>query len=353
MSALNANAKGRGVAAIAVLFVAVVGAVLLRLIVSRGDWGWPDGQVFDALNYALFFELFDDDSGRLISVMDIRMVRVIIAAVVGVALATGGVSLQALLRNPLAEPFILGLSSGAAVGVMTQSVLAFFMDKHQGPAHEGALIGAMLCMAIVYLFGRRHGVIDPLGLLLVGVVISTINGSLIMTMRAFYTPPGQRNDTARWMMGYLDESVGSNNVLLVAVLTLAGLALLWRLGPAMDAAGFSDTEATSLGVNLPRLRKILFLIATVLAAGAVVLAGPIAFVGLISPHIARLLVGPSHRTLLLVAALLGALLIVLADVAAVVCDRGQGLLPIGVFTSILGGPIFLWMLRPHLGRDTQ
>ena len=276
--------------------------------------------------------------------------RVVIAITVGIALATGGVSLQALLRNPLAEPFILGLSSGAAVGVMVQMALAFEFQQHQGPAHEGALVGAMVSMAIVYVAGRRHGVIDPLGLLLVGVVIATINGALVMAIRAVYAPPGQRNDVARWMMGFLNENVGSSSVLLISLLTLMGLAVLWRFGPAMDVAGFSDTEATSLGVHLPLLRKLLFVVATVLAAGAVVLAGPVAFVGLIAPHMARLLVGPSHRNLLLCAALIGAVLIVMADVAAVVCDRGWGLLPIGIFTSLLGGPLFLWMLRPHLGR---
>jgi iron complex transport system permease protein len=329
----------------------LLAAMGLRLVAGSSALGWPDGSLVDALHYTFFFELAPKNI--ILSVMDLRVVRIVIAIVVGTALATGGVSLQALLRNPLAEPFILGLSSGAAVGVMAQSYLAFSLNKHQGPAHEGALIGAMVCMAIVYITGRRHGSIDPLGLLLVGVVISTINGALIMTMRAFYIPPGQRNDVGRWMMGYLNDIVGSNSVLFITILTFAGLVLLWCFGPAMDVAGFSDVEATSLGVNLPRLRKILFAIATFLAAGAVVLAGPIAFVGLISPHLARLLVGPSHRTLLLIAALIGAMLILLADVAAVLCDKGQGLLPIGIFTSILGGPLFLWMLRPHLGRGSQ
>ena len=155
------------------------------------------------------------------------------------------------------------------------------------------------------------------------------------------------------MMGYLNESVsGTPAVAVFTVGMLVGLGVLWRLGPAMDASTFSDVEARSVGVELDRLRVVLFVVASVLAAGAVVLAGPVAFVGLICPHGARLLLGPGHRGLLVGAGLLGASLILVADTSAVLIDRvyGVGLLPIGVFTAVVGGPVFVLMLRSHLGR---
>jgi iron complex transport system permease protein len=327
------------------LVIAALAACALRLYVGETN-KWPQGNLLDALNYALLGNV-----GDRATLMDLRVVRIVIAIIVGVALSISGVALQALLRNPLAEPFILGLSSGAAVGVMAQEIIEMRMQQHLGPIHLGALAGALLSMAVVYMAGRKRGVIDPLGLLLVGVVLSTINGALVMLMRAFYEPAGRRNNVAQWMMGFLNETVGSSHIVTIALLTAAGLAVLLWLAPAMDAAGFSDAEATSVGVNLQRLRVLLFFIASLLAAGAVVLAGPLAFVGLICPHLARLMFGPGHRTLLIGSALIGAILIVLADVGAVTLDFGRSMLPLGIFTALIGGPAFLWMLRPHLGRS--
>jgi iron complex transport system permease protein len=327
------------------LVVVALAACALRLYVGDTNQ-WPAGNVFDALRYAL-----TGSAGDRATLMDLRVVRIVIAVIVGVALAISGVALQALLRNPLAEPFILGLSSGAAVGVMAQEIIELQTQQHLGPIHLGALAGAMLSMAVVYMAGRKRGVIDPLGLLLVGVVLSTINGALIMLMRSFYEPAGRRNNVAQWMMGFLNETVGSTHIVTIALLTAGGLAVLLWLAPAMDAAGFSDAEATSVGVNLPRLRMLLFFVASLLAAGAVVLAGPLAFVGLICPHLARLMFGPGHRALLIGSALIGATLIVLADVGAVTLNFGRSLLPLGIFTALIGGPAFLWMLRPHLGRS--
>jgi len=281
-----------------------------------------------------------------------RWFRVCEAVIVGVALATAGVALQALLRNPLAEPFILGLSSGAAVGVMAQTLIQQSAQQIFGARYVGAMLGAAVSMAIVYAAGRRRGVIDPLGLLLTGVVLSTLNGA-VMLLLSFIDGRGLvRDSVARWMMGYLDEGLSRDMVITVAVITGLGLGILLYFARQMDAATFSDSEAHGLGVNLRRLRTILFAVSAILAGGAVVLAGPIAFVGLICPHIVRLLLGPRHRALLLGSALTGATLIVVADVIARETEQhfNYGLLPIGIFTSMIGGPLFLWMLRPHLGR---
>ena len=176
---------------------------------------------------------------------------------------------------------------------MAQLLLStYYLQRNLGPNQIVATIGAGLTMLVVYLLGRRRGVIDPVGLILVGVVISTLNGAAIMVIQ-YLVPAGLKDDLARWMMGYIDEGTSATTITTVAIVTLVGLVVTFATGRAMDVATFSDAEAVSMGVNLPRLRTVLFAVATLLAAGAVVLAGPIAFVGLISPHLARLLLGPS------------------------------------------------------------
>lgn len=284
-------------------------------------------------------------------VLELRTHRVLLAVIVGAGLAGSGVALQSLLRNPLAEPFVLGLSSGAALGVMAQMLTAHYLARPRGDVHYAAFLGAAASMGVVYLAGRRRGIIDPLGLLLVGVVLGTINGALIMLLNYLPAGPvGLREDVFRWMMGSLNEAVSTRDLGIIGGLTLAGLIVLWVHGRAMDVAGFSDEEALALGVNLRRLRVTLFLTASLLAAGAVMLGGPLAFVGLICPHLVRLILGPTHRSLLPGSALLGSALILLADALIVLADRGQGRMPLGVFTALLGGPVFIALLRPTLGR---
>lgn len=353
-TAEHARPGRRAWPALTLLALVLVGAVLARLWVGTSGVGWPRGEAAEFLWQARGF-------------------RVMLAIIVGAALAISGVALQALLRNPLAEPYILGLSTGAAAGIMAQGVIFYHLGWGLGAytlelgerwrwlnlqlsADQGAaIVGAALSMTVVYLVGRKRGLIDPLGLLLAGVVLATINGALVMVLNYMAGPGGMRDDLMRWMMGYLDEGVGGGMVGGVALLTGAGLVVLACAGRSMDIATLTETEARSLGVNLARLRTVLFAAASLLAGGAVLLAGPLAFVGLICPHVARLLLGPRHGPLVIGAALAGAALILLADVAsaAIALATGFGVMPIGIFTAILGGPVFLWMLRPHLGRGSE
>lgn len=328
------SASSRPIWAILIaLLIGVIAAVVLRLLIG----GAPE------------------DPALWSDFLNARLWRIRSCVILGVALAISGVALQVLLRNPLAEPFILGLSSGAGVGVMTQTLLAHLFAIALGPRHIGALVGALVSMLIVCAASRRRSLIDPLGLLLVGIVLSTINGAVIMLLNYMAGPGGVKENLAQWMMGYLSENIQSTSVWLVGGGTFGGLALLLYQARAMDVATFSDSEAQSLGVNLLGLRNMLFFVASVLAAGAMVLAGPIAFVGLISPHLARLLLGPGHRLLLIGSAMIGVILLLLADSVSAGIDRvfGLGIMPLGIFTAILGGPVFLWMLRPHLGRTND
>lgn len=338
MSRTNATPKterpGRWIAIVVALGVLLAFVAVLRLSLGATGLGWPEQTL----------------------ILELRGTRLALGVIVGVALAISGVALQALLRNPLAEPFILGLSTGAGAGIMLQALVLHWVGIVSlgwlGFRPIGALAGACAAMGIVYLASRRRGMIDPLGLLLTGVVLSTINGALIMMGNYLAGPGGLRDDLSRWMMGYLNEAVSGDMMIAVAGLCALCFTVLLVHAFAMDAASVSDTEARAMGVNLKWLRTVLFLTAGVLAAGAVLLAGPIAFVGLVAPHIGRLLLGPSHGPLLIASAMIGAILIVAADLLSTALDlwMGIGLMPIGIFTALVGGVVFLWMLHPQLGR---
>lgn len=316
---------------------ALLAAIFARLLVDSTDFGLPSGE----------------NAGFLIK---LRVERGAMAALVGIALAVSGVALQALLRNPLAEPYILGLSTGAGLGIMVEGYLAIQLGFVATTGGLGAALGTAATLAIVYLASRRKGVIDRLGLLLVGIVLATINGALIMLLN-YLSGPGQlRNDIVQWMMGVLQpRSLGWQDAIAAGVCVVSLAGLLWQ-ARALDIATLDDDEAAALGIHTHRLKTLLLLTASVLTATAVLIAGPIAFIGLIAPHLARLLLGPTHRPLLLGASLLGATLLITADVASdtvSAMNDSIGSIPIGIFTAILGGPVFLWMLRPQLGRGIE
>ncbi|BAM04259.1 iron chelate uptake ABC transporter family permease subunit [Phycisphaera mikurensis] len=289
----------------------------------------------------------------------LRAERLCVGAAVGVALATSGVALQALLRNPLAEPYLLGLSTGAAAGMVAVSLVAGGAGAALGAglaSGSGAAAGAGLSMAVVFKLGRRGGVLDPLGVLLVGVVVSTIGGAAVLLL-GHLGGPGVREPLARWMLGTLGAEAASWPVVLAGVGGLAGVAWLARLGPALDVGTLDPDEAASLGVAVGRLRAVQFGLAGLLAAAAVAAAGPIAYVGLIAPHFGRVAVGPRHRPLVLASALLGAALLIGADAlgagVALASERGGrpiGVVPVGIWTAMLGGVVFLGAVRSRIGR---
>lgn len=309
----------------------LLAAFVLRLLCGAMGYGWPEPRI-----------------------LGIRLQRAVLACLVGAALSTGGVILQSLLRNPLAEPYILGVSTGAGLGILAQLYLVQLQLIGPAPDHVGGLLGALASLAIVYVAGRRHGVLDPLGLLLVGVVLATINGALI-TLLQYLSSQTLRENLAYWMMGYLNESLPRPTVYAAAIIIAVCVALAAIFHRAMDLAALSDAEAVSLGLALARCRTILFLAAGALTAAAVVLAGPIAFVGFIAPHLVRLWAGPLHSRVLPASMLIGAAIILTADSLSTIIHMhtGIGTPPIGVFTAVLAGPLFLWMLRPQLGRGVE
>ncbi len=317
----------QGVGLLGLLALSLV-AVALRVLIDRHPQGavslaWPDP------SYAIF-----------------RWTAVAVAAIVGSSLAVSGVMLQALLRNPLASPFIMGISAGAGLGVMVAIYVGHVTGSAVGyGAHMGpAILGGVVALGVVYGLGQRRGWLDPISLLLVGVIVSTICGALIMFVQHL-VPAGLRGDLTTWMMGHIRERVDAATLIGAGALSVVGVAVAMILGRAMDAATLGDDEARSVGLALGPLRIGLFLLASALTAVTVALAGPIGFVGLVAPHAARLILGPKHTVLVLGAALVGVVLVVGSDTARQALDFGGGRMPIGIFTALIGGPAFIWLLR--------
>jgi len=324
----------RHVRGLGILAALAATAAVLRILIDRDTAGaialaWPEPE------YAW-----------------LRWTALAVGATVGASLATSGVLLQALLRNPLASPFILGITAGAGLGVMT----AMYLGHLSGSASSWtatsvtpALVGALAVMGVVYTLAQRRGWIDPVSLVLVGVIVSAICGALIMLLQHL-VPAGLHGEITRWMMGRIPQSAPTSTLVFAGGLSVAGVAIATVMGRAMDAATLGDDEARSVGLSLGPLRVWLFLLAGALTAGAVALCGPIGFVGLIAPHAARLVLGPHHTPLVIGAALAGVILVVGADVARQAIDLGTGRMPIGVFTALIGGPAFIWLLRTGRGQ---
>jgi iron complex transport system permease protein len=296
--------------------------------------------------------------------LELRLARLLAAGMVGMALAAAGVTLQALLRNPLADPYVLGISSGSAVGVMSWMVL---LSAGGGALAGGlpawalawgrsvpAVAGAVLTCILVFALARGRwaggaegsGVVQPVTLLLVGVVVSAMNAAVLMVLNAL-APHGLKADLATYLLGSISENELTPRLLTTAgVVLVAGYLPVLLSAAALNVGSLSEVEATSLGVNVARLRSLCFVCASVMTGAALLLSGPIGFVGLICPHICRRLIGADHRRLLVAAPLAGAAFLMVADSGvrvAVVFNHGQ--MPVGVVTALCGGPLFLFLLR--------
>ena len=271
----------------------------------------------------------------------VRTPRVLLAAVVGAGLATAGAVLQAAVRNPIADPFLLGISSGASVGAI--AVVVFGVGAALGPLalSAGAFLAALVVAAIVLLVASRHQM-TPLRIILAGVAVSY--GASALASFLLYRAPNA--DAVRtvifWLLGSLAGATWAK-VIWTAVLVLPGIVMLWLLGRQVDGLLAGDDTAATLGIDVERVRRILVVATSLITAAVVAVSGVIGFVGLLLPHAARFLIGNGHRRLLPVTALLGALFLVLVDLAARTIASPQEI-PVGILTAGVGAPFFLWVL---------
>lgn len=281
-------------------------------------------------------------------VWNVRLPRVLLALVAGAGLAACGVLMQALFRNPLADPALIGVSAGAGLGAVGIIVLGttWFAGLNQlfgiWSLPLAAFAGALGTAAIVFRLASRDGQIEPTTMLLCGIAINALMGAAIGLLTFVATDEQLRNLTF-WTLGSLGSA--SWSLLLATSVPLAAVLLAspW-LAPRLNALLLGESEAIHLGVPVEQLKRVVILL-TAATAGAVVAAcGIIGFVGLVAPHVARLLIGPDHRGVLPLAALLGAALLTGGDLVARTLVRPAEL-PIGILTALIGGPFFLWLLR--------
>lgn len=278
----------------------------------------------------------------------VRVPRIVLAALVGAALASSGVVFQGLLRNPLADPYILGISSGAGLGVMIAVIQQFsWTIGGHSPVPVFAFIGSLATVWLVWFIGRLTGRFHITGLLLAGVVVNAFFSAVIMFLTAIVRST-QVHATIFWLMGNMTEE--SALVLwLAGGAVVTGIIALLLLGARLNAISLGEDDAANIGINVPRTRLLAFSIAAFMTAVAVSLSGLVGFVGLVAPHAVRLVAGPDHRQLIPLSAITGAAFLVVADsVARIIVAPAQ--LPVGVVTALIGGPFFLCLLIRHSRR---
>lgn len=274
-------------------------------------------------------------------VFDLRMPRVLLALLVGMALAVAGTVSQGIMRNPLAEPGILGINSGAALAAM---LVIIALDKPPVALLPWAGFGgAILMAAVVYLLSWRNGT-SSMRIVLIGIGLASLAGAATTFLTAF----GEIGDVQRamiWLAGSVYEA-SDQKVKILALWLIAPLALVWMSSRELDVMRFGDHTAQSLGQRVNLVRAMMILLCTLVSGAAVASAGLIGFVGLIAPHMARRFVGPGHAAVFPVAALVGAVLVSAADlVGRTVIAPAQ--IPAGIVTALIGAPFFAYLLWGH------
>lgn len=334
--------RGRLVTTLTVLSVTLVVSVLAGI--ALGPTVVPLGDVVRFLTAALTGGSIgaDDVTGYSI-VWHVRTPRVLLAAVVGAGLSVVGVAIQALVRNALADPFVLGISSGASVGATAVVVFGVFAGLGVYALSAAAFLGALGATVLVYLAARGPLGLTPLRLVLTGVALA-YGFQALMSVLVFLSPNGQAARTVLfWLLGSLG-SASWESLPLAAGAVLVTVVVLLRQSRSLDVLSLGDETAASLGVDAEALRRRLFLLTAAVTGLIVAVSGAIGFVGLVLPHVVRILVGSTHRRVLAVAPLAGACFLVWVDLVARTAFAPEEL-PLGVITALIGVPVFIVLMR--------
>jgi len=298
----------------------VIGS-LLRAVGIQNSWA-PSDQIVEATLWV------------------VRFPRIVMGLAVGAALAVAGAVMQAIFGNPLAEPGVVGVSSGAALGASAAIVFGITALGSWSIALF-AFAGGLLATLLVYFVSRANGRTEVVTLLLTGIAINAFAGAGLAFL-LFVGDTASREQVVFWQLGSLNGSLW-NEVLIVAVVTVAGLVAALLLSRRYDLLALGERNARHLGVNVEALRIGSIILVALLTGVAVAFCGIIAFVGLVIPHLIRMIIGPGHRYLILASAVGGGALLTLADLLARTIVSGADL-PIGMLTSLIGGPFFFYLL---------
>jgi iron complex transport system permease protein len=327
----------RAAGVLSLLALAAAGSAVLGL--TAGPSGLPVRDAVSAL-------LGQESPGAAADiVLRVRLPRVLLALLVGASLATSGVLFQALLRNPLADPFVLGVSGGAALGGIAVLSLGSAVGLSHAAVAPAAFAGALATTLLLGLVAGSRA--SPTSLLLTGVVFNAFASAGIVFL-ASLAGLTEGASVFLWLIGSL-SNLRADLTGWVSLFLLAGLACALPLARGLNLMTLGEEPAQQLGVDVARVQRVLLVAASLMVGAAVSVAGLVGFVGLIIPHLLRLLIGPDHRLLVPSAALAGGAFLLLCDTAARSLFGGREL-PVGALTSLVGGPVFLWLLRRHQQR---
>ncbi|MFF3129419.1 FecCD family ABC transporter permease [Streptomyces sp. NPDC057908] len=317
----------------------------LTAAVACGSTSIPPGEVWSVVWRRLSGETPRPGTDDLI-VWQLRVPRALLAALVGAGLGLVGTAVQALVRNPLADPYLLGISNGASLGAVAAIVLGLGAGGALGLS-GAAFAGALATFALVWAVARRGGGFAPLRLVLAGVAIGQFLSGFTSYLVLRAGDEQQTHSVLFWLMGSLS---GANWELLAVPAVAVVAAGFWLQARArgLNALLMGDETAAGVGIDVTRLRRELFTVTSVLTGVLVAVSGAIAFVALMVPHVCRLVIGGDHRRLLPISALFGALLLVVVDIVCRTAMDTQEL-PVGVVTSLIGAPTLLYLLDRRLG----
>lgn len=326
----------------------VVLAVVMMVAISIGAVNVPLGDVWRIVLRHLGGGGATGDPALDQIVWNFRAPRVVLAALVGAGLAVSGVVLQAVVANPLADPYVLGVSSGASLGAVLVITLTSGALGGLGVS-SAAFVGAVGAVVLVFLLGQRGGRLAPTRLVLSGVAVGYLFLAATSYLQLRATPTELRT-VMFWMLGSV-AGAQWGQLPVVSTVVLTTTVVLALFGRRLNALLAGDESATALGVDVHRLRALLLVLASLLTGTVIAVAGGIGFVGLMIPHLVRLVTGADHRRLLPQSALVGAIYLVVVDLLSRTVNRPNEL-PLGILTALFGAPFFLWLLRRNKSLDS-
>ncbi|AUM15171.1 MULTISPECIES: FecCD family ABC transporter permease [Rhodococcus] len=339
--------RGRTAAVVAGLTAALV--VLAVLSACLGQVPTSPAEVIGSVLHRLGLDLgpLPAHPAGEVTLWEVRFPRVVLAVVVGASLGCAGALLQGVFANPLAEPGVIGVSAGAAVGACAAIVLGGAFTA--GWALAGAaFVTGLLTTTLVYVLSRSEGRTEVVTVILTGVAVNAFAGGLI-ALFTFVASPAARDQIVFWQLGSLGGATWEV-VSVVAPLAVGGVVAAIVLAPKLDLLALGEHVARHLGVDVERVRQAAIVVVAVLVCSGVAFTGIILFVGLVVPHLMRIALGPAHRVLIPAAALCGAVVLLAADLGARTLVPNADL-PLGMLTSLVGGPVFFWMLRRTRARQ--
>lgn len=335
-----------GLLVVVVIFAATLGSVRIpfvaafQVLLSQLPFVDISPSSPEALGAPLSLEIMET------IILDIRLPRIILAGLVGAALAVAGATYQGLFRNPLADPYLLGVASGAGLGATVALLIPFALPWMAfGAVPLLAFVGAAAAVTVVYLLARVGKTLPATTLILAGVALAAFLSSI--TSYLMIISGKELVGIVFWLLGGLHLARWSE-IWVVLPVVLAGFVVIWLHARPLNVMQLDEEQAQQLGINVERVKLTLLITATLITSSAICFTGPIGFVGIIVPHAVRLIWGPDHRFLLPLSTLVGAIFLIVADTLARTLIPPTGI-PVGIITAFCGAPFFLYLLRRRRG----